>query len=124
MSKIKQNNPKSKPKRTKTFLLRLTEAERSTAEKIAHQTGLSLSELFRHATLKHRLRRKITAVTIETYTELSRIGNNLNQIAKAINSSQLMRTSLESQTLIQLNHELHQLKAILSQIQTEILSPH
>jgi hypothetical protein len=49
-----------------------------------------MAELFRAKTIKHRLPRRVTKVAGETYWELGKIGNNLNQIAKAINTSVLM----------------------------------
>ncbi|MBO1057210.1 MAG: MobC family plasmid mobilization relaxosome protein [Dolichospermum sp. JUN01] len=57
---------------------------------MAAENSLTMAELFRTKTIKNRLPRRVTKVAGQTYWELGKIGNNLNQIAKAINTSVLM----------------------------------
>ncbi len=77
-------------KRSHRIDIRLTLAEYEKAQLMADENNLTMSELFRAKTLKNRLPRRVTKVAGQTYWELGKIGNNLNQIAKAINTSVLM----------------------------------
>jgi hypothetical protein len=70
----------------------LTPAERAELETRARVAGLSLSSFCRAAALGEagpRARRRPTveaALLAQTHAELRRVGNNLNQIARALNS--------------------------------------
>lgn len=79
-----------KQQRSRTIILRLTPDERNKAETLAADAGLSLSELFRASTLKRRLPRRVTHIAADTYRELAKIGNNLNQLTKAANAAILL----------------------------------
>jgi hypothetical protein len=76
--------------RTIRFHICLTPEEKEQVRQMAAENSLTMAELFRAKTIKHRLPRRVTKVAGETYWELGKIGNNLNQIAKAINTSVLM----------------------------------
>ncbi|WP_236721525.1 plasmid mobilization relaxosome protein MobC [Trichormus sp. NMC-1] len=76
--------------RTIRFHICLTPEEKEQVQRMAAENSLTMAELFRAKTIKHRLPRRVTKVAGQTYWELGKIGNNLNQIAKAINTSVLM----------------------------------
>ena len=101
------------------FQLRLTAAEKELATQKAQETGLSLSELFRTATLKRNLPQKVTEISAQTYWELGKIGVNLNQITYAINTAIKLGQSLPN-SLQKLTPELQQLEKLLHQIRREI----
>jgi len=77
--------------RTAALLIALTPAERADFEARAAKAGLSLSAFARFAALGDKgpraRRRPIVdaAALAQTHAELKRVGNNLNQIAKALN---------------------------------------
>lgn len=90
------------PNRTHRLVVRLTDQERATLERDARAAGMSLSDFVRSRTLggrrrpsaKAAMRRAASSVPAPAYAamspalfaELSRIGNNLNQITRAFNS--------------------------------------
>ena len=77
--------------RTAAALVALTPAERAELEHRAANAGLSLSSFCRAAALgdagpRARRRPTVEAATLaQTHGELRRVGNNLNQIARALN---------------------------------------
>ena len=80
-------NPRQKQKRSSTFKLRLTQAEREKWEALAEAVGLgkNLSKFVRHCVERRTLPAPIPEINRETYWELGKIGVNLNQIAHATN---------------------------------------
>lgn len=93
-------NPNDPTNRTHRVVVRLTDQERATLEREARAAGLSLSDFVRSRTLPRRrgpsaktaMARAASpapnfrAMNPALFAELSRIGNNLNQIARAFNS--------------------------------------
>ncbi|AEV99697.1 hypothetical protein A4D02_35455 [Niastella koreensis] len=77
-------------RRTKRVELRLTEAEEAALVRQAADDGLSVSDFIRKAALgKKPVVRKATperAAFIKGLAELGKIGSNVNQIAKALNT--------------------------------------
>lgn len=69
------------------FPLRLSPSEKTALEAKATEADLKLSEYLRAAGLKQKISRQqpVPEVNRMTYVELSRIGINLNQLAKACN---------------------------------------
>ena len=68
--------------------VRLTPEERERLKAQAQPSGMSLSEFVRRAALKRRMPPSAAPeVNRETYTQLCRIGNNLNQLMRAVNES-------------------------------------
>jgi hypothetical protein len=88
----KSKSGSQKRQRTAALLIALTPAERADFEARAANAGLSLSAFARAAALgdkgpRARRRPTVEAATLaQTHAELRRVGNNLNQIAKALNS--------------------------------------
>ena len=81
-----------RPKQTEirqNYQLRLSPSERSQMEEKAQQAGLKLSEYLRAAALNKTIRQraKIPEINRATYVELGRIGNNINQLTKAVHVS-------------------------------------
>jgi len=76
-----------KRKITKTIIkrLRLTDAEWSAIEKKLKETGVTFSKFALSSMLSRRIRLPIER---ELLTELSKQGNNLNQIAAKLNSGE------------------------------------
>lgn len=81
-------NQTSRKRETRTNV-RFTEAEFAQIEQAQRETGLSVPDLLKKAFFKHRtmLRPLLSKEQVEQImVELRRQGNNLNQIAKQINS--------------------------------------
>ncbi|BDI20863.1 hypothetical protein ANSO36C_66650 (plasmid) [Nostoc cf. commune SO-36] len=102
-------------KRSHRIDIRLTLAEYEKAQLMADENNLTMSELFRAKTLKNRLPRRVTKVAGQTYWELGKIGNNLNQIAKAINTSVLMGEPVVVDRAL-----LSQVRDLVKQVRREI----
>lgn len=85
---------------TSQLRIRLTESERADLQREAEAAGVSLSELVRSRVLKlrrgsvrHTMNRAAEPPAFQAmhpalFAELSRIGNNLNQLTRALNSGQ------------------------------------
>jgi hypothetical protein len=88
--------------------IRVSESERETFKKKASALGISVSDLIRQAVTRPRVRSgHDREIAREKNRQLGWIGNNLNQIARAVNTQGVI------------NHELDLLKK-LDSIQTEI----
>ncbi len=107
-----------KPKRTSLVSLRLTEDEKEAWEAKAEEAGLgnNLSKFIRYCVEHRRIAPPAPAINSDTYAELGRIGNNINQIAYAINRAIKMgepvNTSLE---------EIEALKPLLQEVKLQLL---
>ncbi len=76
--------------RTKMLQARFSPIEYEMIRSKAEDTGLSLGELTRRCMLLRPIPLpppRLGRVTLDTYLELSRIGNNINQLAKATNTA-------------------------------------
>lgn len=102
-------------KRSLRIDIRLTPKEYEKAQQMASENNLTISELFRSKTLKNQLPRRVTKVASQTYWELGKIGNNLNQITKAINTSVLMGEPIVVNRTL-----LEQLRDMVKQVRREI----
>ena len=96
--------------------IRLTADERALAQTRASEAGLTVSELFRASTLKHRLPRRVSDIAFKTYWELGKIGVNLNQLAKAANTAIKLGQAPPADP-----GELERLEGLLQRIRQEIL---
>ncbi|MGE4232031.1 MAG: hypothetical protein AB7F43_01765 [Bacteriovoracia bacterium] len=95
-------------RKTEVVPIRLTPAERDWLKCVAKNQALSLSEYIRRAALKRRLPPSpAPEINRKTYLELSRIGNNLNQLLRAIHAGE--GASLHSSLLYELREALKQL---------------
>ncbi|AFZ04598.1 relaxase/mobilization nuclease domain-containing protein [Calothrix sp. PCC 6303] len=73
--------------RTKIMQIRVSEVEFEMIHSRASQAGLSCSELFRRNALLRPLPKRTTKIAVQTYVELGKIGNNINQLTKAANTA-------------------------------------
>lgn len=84
---------KSKPKRTRMVRIRFTEDEYAAVSIKAISASLTLSELVRRAALEKPLPQPKSEMALATYEQLARLGNNVNQLAKAANTAVKMGDS-------------------------------
>jgi hypothetical protein len=67
--------------------VRLSDLELDWLRMKAIDAGVPQSVLIRRLTLGKPLPKRISKISLKTYQELSRIGNNLNQLSKASNTA-------------------------------------
>ena len=93
--------------------LRVTPEEKTHWQAIAASRGVSLSELIRATLSGQRLRVRRSAPRIDPnlMRELARIGNNLNQLARAANRRSPVETVSLLVKLIEIDRELAVLRA-------------
>lgn len=85
-----------KVQRTKPIAVRLTDEEKLDWDLKAHAAGLSISELVRQAMDKVRITNVgDRAIQIERTRQISKIGNNLNQIARWVNRYKTTANTVE-----------------------------
>lgn len=73
--------------RTAPVPVRLTVPEKLTLSEIAGERGIGLSTLIRNLALNRKMPKPRTPkVDLDTYRELQKVGINLNQIARQLNS--------------------------------------
>lgn len=82
-----------KENRTKVVILRLTEDEKDRAVKRAKDEGITLSSYIRKSILSEKF---ISKIDVQTVFELKKIGTNLNQLAKHVNTLPVEENILES----------------------------
>lgn len=100
-----------KENRTKILILRLTENEKKQAVKRAKDEGLTLSSYIRKCVLNEKF---VSRTDVQTVFELKKIGTNLNQLAKHVNTLPVEENILES--LQSLDHYIKELKLITTQL--------
>lgn len=72
--------------RKQVIPIRFTVEERTQLRELAKGAGISVSELVRRSALGRKMPAQATPlINRETYQAISRIGNNLNQLARAAN---------------------------------------
>ncbi|RJK96623.1 plasmid mobilization relaxosome protein MobC [Paracoccus aestuarii] len=93
--------------------IRTTPEEKRRWQEIAENKGVSLSELVRSALGGQRLRkrREPPRVDPDLLRELARMGNNLNQLARATNRRQPVPAAALLVRLIEIDRELSALRA-------------
>ena len=74
-------------KRTHHYSVWLSDLELDWLRMKARDAGVPQSVLIRRLTLGKPLPKRISKISLKTYQELSRIGNNLNQLTKASNAA-------------------------------------
>lgn len=78
----------TKPKRTKQIKIKMLEEEYQLAKEKAAEYGYPLATFARHVVLsKHIKNRKQDKINASTLAQIAWIGNNLNQIARAVNTA-------------------------------------
>ena len=84
--------------------IRLSSSQKQQLQKQAGENG-TVSELIRKKLLKDPTRKELKR-NDEISNQLSRMGNNLNQIAKVLNSTPLSRMPIPATEVIELKSEL------------------
>jgi hypothetical protein len=110
--------PKKSPVLVRNNLLpvRLSDVELEMFRSRAEDLGISIAELMRRNGLMRPIPKRLSRITIQTYRELSRVGTNINQLSKAIN------TALKSGQQIQIDpEELVSLAAAINHCQRELV---
>ena len=79
--------------RNRFIKVRVSDSEQQQIKVKAEEAGLTVSDLMRYRTLGTRLRK--TSVDRERIRQLARIGSNLNQLARWVNSRKDRVTALE-----------------------------
>ena len=100
-----------KENRTKVIMLRLKEDEKERAVKRAKDEGITLSSYIRKSILGERI---VSKTDIQTVFELKKIGTNLNQLAKHVNTLPVEENILES--LKSLYNYIEELKQITNKL--------
>jgi Bacterial mobilisation protein (MobC) len=95
--------------------IRVSEVEFEMIHSRASQAGLSCSELFRRNALLRPLPKRVAKIAVQTYVELGKIGNNINQLTKAVNTAIALGQKLTVDV-----SELEALGELLHQIRREI----
>ena len=73
--------------RRHVFNVRFSDLELEIVRFKARSTGLTMTELVRRNSLLRPLPQRLSKVGLDTYRELGRIGNNLNQLTKVANTA-------------------------------------
>jgi hypothetical protein len=110
--------PKKSPALVRNNLLpvRLSDVELEMFRSRAEDLGIPIAELMRRNGLMRPIPKRLSRITIQTYRELSRVGTNINQLSKAIN------TALKSGQQIQIDPEaLVNLAAAIDHCQRELV---
>ncbi|NMG09752.1 plasmid mobilization relaxosome protein MobC [Brasilonema sp. UFV-L1] len=104
--------------RTHNYPVRLSDIELDWLRIKAQDAGMPASELIRRLTLGKPLPKRLSKVSIATYIELGRIGNNLNQLTKVANTAIKMGypPPAESKLLTELLNLLHECRRKLAQV--------
>lgn len=94
--------------------VRSSSVERARWQELAAARGVSLSELIRSRLDGTRLRsrREPPPVAPDLLRELARIGNNLNQLARAANRREPVTATALLARLIEIDRELAMLRAV------------
>ena len=66
--------------------IRMTVKERARLERMAKEAGLTRSDFVRACVDGKEIRQRQGAEIGQLYTEINRIGNNINQIARSVNA--------------------------------------
>ena len=72
--------------KSKFLSVRLTAEEREHLDRLAKESGLSLSNVIRSCINRTEIRQRQPAEINDLYREINRIGVNINQIARSVNA--------------------------------------
>lgn len=108
--------------RNKTLEARVNAIEHEMIKLKAQDAGLSIAEFTRRSVLLKPLPRRLSKITLATYRELVRIGNNINQLTRATNAAIKMGVQPPAYPyqLAELRNLLQEIGRQLSSIETEV----
>ncbi|MGN8482030.1 plasmid mobilization protein [Helicobacter pylori] len=104
-------------KKTITKILRLSQTEWQTIQTQMQEKNLNFSQLVLNSLLTQnsqtptKFKKQKAIVNKELIIELAKWGNNLNQIAKHLNTNKWVWDRLGLEQLIEISHQLEQLRA-------------
>ena len=99
-------------KRTHWLKFRINETERAQIGTMAEKTGLSLSEYMRRMALNGHIEIRESQADFELIRALERIGVNLNQITKKLNTTGQLQSHSHAATLKRINEHLDALQGL------------
>lgn len=102
--------PSQKLTHNKATAFRFTPAEHAHLTQLAQESGLSRAEVLRSLVRGAPLPTRLPAFDQAAVATLARLGNNLNQIAKAVNSGDRSLPAFESMV-----KEAHQVRAVVNE---------
>ena len=104
--------------RKHNYQVRLSDLELDWLRMKAKDAGVPQSVLIRRLTLGKPLPKRMSKISLKTYQELSRIGNNLNQLTKASNTAIKMgcQPPVDSEILKELLDVVNQVGKQLTQL--------
>ena len=105
--------------RTVQHLLMLTPTEKSDWQAKAKMTGMNLNEYIRHCVARRRIVPTPPALHYQAVAQLGRIGNNLNQQVRALNSAVKAGQNIENYT--EAMQTVHEVQQLLRKLQLELL---
>ncbi len=121
---VEEQKPKKERKTRRKFvskiLLRVTPAEHSAMKKRAAEHELSLSRFAVESALRDHppLTKLEREQNIQAVFELRKLGNNINQIARALNSARLSNTPMPTQK--EISRAADSVKELLSEMKKKL----
>ncbi|WP_430813985.1 plasmid mobilization protein [Carboxylicivirga sp. RSCT41] len=100
-----------KRKSDKLVTFWVTEKELEQINKNAEAAGLNRSKYLKDISLKNKIKPMIPTIELDTYYQIGKIGNNINQIARVINNAHA--NIFHKETKNSLIHEFDDLKTIM-----------
>lgn len=110
------------PIRDKVVPVRLTAAERLSLGEKAIAAGVSISSLIRRAALDMKLKVRPPKLDADAMRQLAAIGNNLNQLARALNMS-AESGSIDPVLGANLRRQLDAIQDAMLEISREVTKP-
>ena len=104
---------------TQLIILRVTPEEKNNWKLKAESAGISLSEYLRRCAQRRKIQPPVPAVNYLTLAQLGRIGNNLNQQVKAMNTAVQLGQNIHN--LPEIIQALSTIQNLLQKIQAELL---
>jgi len=89
----------------------VTEDEKAIIDRNAEAAGLDRTKYLKNLLLKKTIKPLVPTIELNTYYQVGKIGNNINQIARVINNAQA--NIFHKETKDSLIHEFDELKAIM-----------
>ena len=99
--------------RTKALLVRLTEEEATQLKEQSARTGRTQSDIIRSAWKKLKIIELPPTDFAETVIQLRRIGNNLNQVARAANTGEVHIPEIQTvlSEIVAIDKKLNRIRA-------------
>ncbi len=110
-----------KTPRPHKFQIRLSAEEWQMSTAMAQKEGLQRSDLFRLKTLYKLPRRQVTKIAASTYWQLAQQTDNLNQIARELETANRDGNVPKSGTLRELQNLLNNNMELLTQVRKELV---